>query len=249
MALRKVSRSFTVTQGRYSKVFEVLGRWCVATAGHCLRHLEQATSHPKVRVESQVLADYFGPNVTNAMSVPFKPLDEGFLYVDEDGLDFGLVVISDLWRQNLARNGIVPFTSRQWHFPATHSFEKYAIVGFPDEYTGTAVLNMQEPLIGQVKPCYVPVERLSDDTSKSFPRFKGQILDMGNQQRIEGMSGGPIFGFFHEGGQVKYLLLALQSSWDERSIVYGCPIPTMMKCLEQKVRHYLASSRLTDTTE
>ena len=177
------------------------------------------------------------------MPLPFKPLEEGFLYVDYEGLDFGLVIISDLWRQNLERNGIVPFTSRQWHFPATHAFEKYAIVGFPDEYTGTAVSNGQEPLIGQVKPCYVPVERLPDDTRKSFPRFKGKILDMGNQQRIEGMSGGPIFGFFYEGGHVKYLLLALQSTWDERSTVFGCPIPTMMKCLEQKIREYLDSSR------
>jgi hypothetical protein len=230
-------------------VFEIQGRWCIATAGHCLRQLEEATSSPQLRVESQVLADCFGPNATNNMPLPFKPLEEGFLYVDEDGLDFGLILISDLWKQNLERNGIIPFTSKQWHFPTTQGFEGYAIVGFPDEYTGTVVSNEQEPLIGHVKPCYVPIARLPNDTSNSFPRFMGQILDKGNQQSIVGMSGGPIFGFFREGGQVKYLLLALQSTWDKRSTVFGCLIPAMIKCLEQKVRDYLDSSRLRSSTE
>ncbi len=223
-------------------VVEILGHWCIATAGHCLQKLEEANNHKKILIETQILADYFGPNATNNTPIPFKPLEEGFLYVDENGLDFGLVVLSDLWRQNLARNGIMPFTSKQWYFPTDHKFESYAIVGFPDEYTGGASSLDTKSMIGHVKPSYVPLDRLPDDTQETFPQFKAEILDKGNQQSIKGMSGGPIFGFFHEAGEVKYLLVAIQSRWDKRSIVFGCPIQTMMKCLEQKLRDHISQT-------
>lgn len=54
-------------------VFEILGKWCIATAGHCLKSLEKATNHPKILIETQVLADYFGPRATNETPLPFKP--------------------------------------------------------------------------------------------------------------------------------------------------------------------------------
>lgn len=225
-------------------VFEILGKWCIATAGHCLKNLEKASNHPKILIETQVLADYFGPRATSETPLPFKPLEEGFLYVYEDGLDFGFVVLGDLWRQNLVRNNVIPFTSRQWQFPDDLDFEKHAIVGFPDEYTGGDT--SADSMVGRVKPSYVPLNRLPDDKTKKFARFKGEILDKGNQKRIEGMSGGPIFGFFREGGEVKYLLNALQSSWDERSTIFGCPIPTMMACLEQKLQNYQKADKTAE---
>jgi hypothetical protein len=219
-------------------ILEIFDTWFIATAGHCLQSIKDATDHPKIRVEAQVLADYFGPKATNDTPIPFKPLEQGYLFIDEEGLDYGFVVVSDLWKKNLERNGIVPFTSRQWKFPANLAFERYAVVGFPDEYTdGSATLNSTS-MTGYVNPAYVPVERMSDDTSKTFPRFKGRILDKGNQKSIKGMSGGPIFGFFHEAGEAKYLLVALQSTWDERSKVFGCAIPVIMRHLEHKIREY-----------
>jgi hypothetical protein len=224
-------------------VFEILGKWCIATAGHCLKSLDNAVADPKVLVEAQVLMDYFGPNVRNKMPLPFKPLEQGFIYVDDDGLDFGFVVLSDLWRQNLACNGIVPFTSKQWHFPADHEFESYGIVGCPDEYTGGVPSFDMESMLGYVRPVFVPLRRLPDDTKQTFPRFRGEIVYKGTQERIEGMSGGPIFGFFREADDVKYLVVALQSRWDRRSIVLGCLIPNMMRCVEQKLREYVAQSQ------
>jgi hypothetical protein len=219
-------------------VFEILGKWCIGTAGHCLKSIKDATDNPGVRVEAQILADYFGPNVTDKTPIPFKPLEEGYGYLDEDGLDFGFVALSDLWKRNLERNGIVPFTSRQWNFPADFAFEHYGIVGFPDEYTGKSPFARPTSTTGHVKPTLVSVERMSDDTTKPFAQFKGKILDKGDQESIKGMSGGPIFGFFREGGEVKYLLVALQSWWDERSKVFATPIPTIMRSLEQNLREY-----------
>ena len=217
-------------------LLEINGKWCVATAGHCLKNLENAINHPKVRVETQVLADYFGPNVTNQNPLPFNPLEQGVLYVDDDGLDFGLVYVNELWQQNLARNGIVPFSSKQWNFPDKLSFESYALIGFADEYTGGSASPSGSTMIGHVMPSYIPLSRLPDDTKETYQRFRAEIVDKGNQKRIEGMSGGPIFGFFREDGDVKYLLVALQSRWDERKTVFGCLTKKMMKFVEQELR-------------
>ena len=57
-------------------VIEILGTWCIATAGHCIERIEKANRHPNVRIETQVLADYFGPGATNFVPIPFKPLGE-----------------------------------------------------------------------------------------------------------------------------------------------------------------------------
>ena len=120
------------------------------------------------------------------------------------------------------------------------AFERHAIIGFPDEYTGGHPSSSGASMVGYVKPTYVPIRRLADDTSRTYKRFKGEIIDRGNQESIKGMSGGPIFGFYREGPDVKYLLEALQSEWDKVSIVYACPIKTMMTVLEKRLQEYQA---------
>lgn len=226
-------------------VFEVLGSWCIVTAGHVLRGIEAASNNKKVRIESQVLADYCGVGATNHDPIPFKPLEQGWMYIDDEdlGLDFGMIFVSPLYRDNLKSNGILPLTSRQWHFPQDTKFESHGIVGFPDEYSGPATSSMDVSLVGRVKPTFVPIRRLENDTTKTFTRFKAQIIDMGNQKSIKGMSGGPIFGFYLEGGETKYLLEALQVEWNEISKVYGCPILTMMTILQARLNEYQDSQK------
>jgi hypothetical protein len=222
-------------------VFELLGAWYIVTAGHVLRRLEEATNSPAVRIEAQVLADYFGVRTTNRMPLPFKPLEQHCSYIDDDslGLDFGLVSISPLFRKNLDANGILPLSSRQWNFPSAVAFEQHGVVGFPDEYTDGFPSSSGASMVGWVKPTYVPIRRIADDTSKKFARFKGEIIDRGDQESIRGMSGGPIFGFYREGQDTKYLLEALQVEWDRSSLVYGCPVKAMMGVLQARLEEYL----------
>jgi hypothetical protein len=81
----------------------------------------------------------------------------------------------------------------------------------------------------------------ADDMSKTFTRFKGEILDKGNQASIKGMTGGPLFGFYKEGGDLKYLLEALQVAWDKATIVYGCTIKTIMTALQIRLQQHQQS--------
>jgi hypothetical protein len=140
----------------------------------------------------------------------------------------------------LKANGIVPLTAGQWNYSGTVAFEHHAIVGFPDEYTGGNMSSSGVSMIGHVTPSYVPIRRVDDDTSPTHARFKGEIIDKGAQNSIRGMSGGPIFGFFRDGGERKYLLEALQSEWDKTSIVFACPIKTIMTVLERRLQEYQA---------
>jgi hypothetical protein len=219
-------------------IFEILDHWVIVTAGHVLRSIEDASKHAKVRVKAEVLVDYCGAGAKNNQPIPFKPLEQGWTYVDDDslGLDFGLIFIRPFFKASLQTNGIMPLTSGQWNFPSTVAFEQHAIVGFPDEYTGGHASSSVASMVGHVKPTYVPIRRLPDDTSKTFIRLKGEIIDKGDQESIKGMSGGPIFGFYKEGTDVKYLLEALQVEWDKNSIVYGCPIKTIMLVLKAKLQ-------------
>jgi hypothetical protein len=151
-------------------------------------------------------------------------------------LDFGLIFVRPFFTASLQRNGITPLTAGQWNYPNTVAFDQHAIVGFPDEYTDCDA----------VQPSYVPIRRLADDTSKTFTRFKGQIIDKGDQESIKGMSGGPIFGFYKEGADFKYLLEALHVAWDKSTIVYGCPIKTIMTVLQVRLQQYQQSQQGND---
>jgi hypothetical protein len=226
-------------------IFEILGHWVIVTAGHVLRSIEEASKHPKVRVEAEVLVDYCGVGAKNNQPIPFKPLEQGWLYIDDDslGLDFGLILVRPFFKASLQTNGIMPLTSGQWNYPSTVIFEQHAIVGFPDEYTGGQASSSGASMVGHVKPTYVPIRRLPDDTTKTFKRFKGEIIDKGNQESIKGMSGGPIFGFFKDGTIINYLLEALQVEWDKSTIVYGCPIKTIMTVLEVRLQQYQQSQQ------
>ena len=226
-------------------IFEILGSWAIVTAGHVLRSIEAASKHPKMRIEGEVLVDYCGVGATSAQPIPFKPLEQGWLYLDDDslGLDFGLILVRPFFKASLQTNGIMPVTSRQWNFPNSVTFQQHAIVGFPDEYTGGHASSSGASMVGHIQPSYVPIRRLADDTIKTFVRFKGEIIDMGDQQSIKGMSGGPIFGFYKEGTDVKYLLEALQVEWDKSTIVYGCPIKTIMTVLQVRLQQYQQSQQ------
>jgi hypothetical protein len=91
-------------------VFEILGSWCIVTAGHVLHDLEAAQKCPLLRIEAQVLADFCGTGAKSHAPFPFKPLEEGWVYIDDDslGLDFGLVFIRPFYRDCLRPSNFTP---------------------------------------------------------------------------------------------------------------------------------------------
>lgn len=214
-------------------VFEIHDHWFIATAGHVLTDLKAVAADPRCRIHSAYLAAQFGLRSGSDYPIPFKPLDEPRLPLDAShlGLDLGLIYLRPYYRAHLQADGIIPFTPRQWCFPDDLVFETFGVVGFPDEYTLPETATGELPGTASIRPAFVPLNKEADDTSTPIRRFRGTIIDKGDQKSMVGMSGGPIIGFYREGGESKYLLHAIQSRWNTKDTVYGCYVRDSMRVI------------------
>jgi hypothetical protein len=215
----------------YSATVILLGEdWYIATAGHCIECLEDAEKHPEVRLSQQTVIDYNGFAATTRIPLLFKPLEQPNIHIHDDdfGVDFGLIHVRHFYREGLKQNKIIPFGPEQWMI-SDRAFDGHCVIGFPKEYVET-ILSGGKVTGGRIKPTMIHLKEIPDDSGRSFPRFKATILDKGTQKSIEGMSGGPILGYYQDGNDVRYRLIAIQSKvTKDESAVYGCPVGQFLK--------------------
>jgi len=204
---------------------------CFLTAGHVLKKLDELRASSSVEIVSTAWADTFGDKRVSDIPIPFNLRDARFFYIDDEdqGLDFGVVRIELHHARLLAKNGVVALQEANWAHQCDVSFDKYEMLGFPTELASDRVSSSGA---GTVSPTMLGVRRVDalpiEHPPTRYPRFVGQI-ETDLPHNIEGMSGGPIFGFrFEPDGECRYWIVALQSSWNRNSrTVYGCSLPVL----------------------
>jgi hypothetical protein len=97
-------------------VLSVRGEWCLVTAGHAIKDLEDLLRNRRIRPTNCCLADYFGSNPRSFESIPFDYEGAGKLFSDDEqaGLDFALIALRPLDRWNLEANGIRAISEADW---------------------------------------------------------------------------------------------------------------------------------------
>jgi hypothetical protein len=211
--------------------------FCFLTAGHILREVEQALQSDRVEIRTAVLADTFGRGRFNGHPIPFDLKNARILYVDddEDGLDFGVILLEPHYVRLLARNGIVALEEKNWLHQSSVAFDGYAMLGLPAEFTSEFVSATGNAV---VSPTMFAVQRLAVAPSGSkttrYARFVGQVDPALGLKSIEGMSGGPIFGFTLDERLPRYWVVALQSSWNRtQGTVFGCFVPILASLMTE----------------
>lgn len=200
------------------------------TAGHVLKELDKLRSHDQVEIATASLADTLGWKRISDIPIPFDLKNAQLFYVDErkEGLDFGVIMLEHHYVRLLAKNGVVALTEIDWINQHTVSYDGYAMLGFPAELTSERVSVSGE---GSVAPVMFRVKKLQSAPAgrppTRHPEFIGQLDPRLSLSSMEGMSGGPIFGFKLK-PETRYWIVALQSSWNrQKRIVYGCDLPTL----------------------
>jgi hypothetical protein len=218
-------------------ILSIHDTWCFVTAGHNLRQFELRLDHKQLRPKKCSLYDYFGPDAVHHMRIPFVYQRDRTLYVDEGGLDFGLVALSTYYQDQLELNNIVPVTSENWVHQDQVDYGIYAMLGLPQELTDEEYVQGQsnEAFMLSIRPALIwfsePVNPPDNLPQTRFPRFVGQLPDDLPLRSIKGMSGGPIFGFSKKGD--RYWVVAIQSSWlPQRKLTFGCPVKVFAKLVE-----------------
>lgn len=208
-------------------------------AGHTLQKWDTVLRKKRVLVHSSVLADTFGPEATSPQPIPFDFLNEPKFYIneEEEGLDFGLIMLRPYYVQLLDKHGIKAIFEENWINQNRVEFHNYAMLGLPEEFITTihseADQNLQ--MLGTVSPTLISVQKLAPSPENikkaKYSRFIGQLPPDMPLDSIVGMSGGPIFGFNHD-SPMRYWIVAIQSAWlKTRRITFGCPLPVLANLL------------------
>lgn len=217
-------------------LIDIKGAICFLTAGHVLADLQEKIGDSRIEILETVLADTFGLGRVTDHPIPFDLKSEPLHIFDDedDGLDFGVIVLRPYYVGLLARNAVVALDEQRWIHQHRVTFDGYALLGLPQEFSSPRV---SESGAGAVSPTIFRVVRLDapppDARPTRYPRFVGRIDKELPLSSIEGMSGGPIFGF-RIGAETRYWIVALQSSWFPGSrTVFGCLLPTIASLLTQ----------------
>ncbi len=208
-------------------LLQVGEKFCLATAAHVLRGIDKNRKRYGYTTSTHRLIDAWSPRCVVKEHLIFDFTQEPRLefYKPDDGVDIAVIVLPDLYADELLRT-IEPFTPERWMHQSEVEFDPiYAILGTP---VGDSDLTSYPP------PQVVFVKREESGGDETmFPQFVGTILPNYPLKELKGASGGPILGFKKDSdGNLLYWPVAVQSRWDDRTRrVKGTSLPHFAKAL------------------
>lgn len=216
-------------------VLEMKGRWFLATAGHHMRDLEELRKSRPDRRIVVTIADGFGYGAIDQTFVPLEYYDAHRIhqYDEEQGIDFGLILLRDNTCDLLKANGRVPVVEHHWQDWSDVEFASYTIVGILCEGSHEIAGNGLYMRTAQfdLSPIEAPPAQLARFTQ---PMRFFKITDLGDTKSIVGMSGCPILGIrlTQEPFQMSYFFIGIQSGWlPGKQLIFACDLPYLAKQL------------------
>ncbi len=232
-------------------VMTVRGVWCLVTAGHSIQELEEGFAAGKYRLTNCCVAAHFGSRAAGEKTIPFDFQSCGKLSINDEeaGLDFAMLTLTKKQTAELTENGIRPVSEDNWRHQRIDACEVFALLGPPDCLVSDPqrLIPHGDGVAGVINPVLVPVQRIElppdEMPASTHPWFVGVVGAAASLPSIEGMSGGPVFGFFKgTDGRWEYWIVALQSRWnEERRIIFACPIPVIAQVVERELSRYAGS--------
>jgi hypothetical protein len=214
-------------------VAQARGEWFYVTAGHIIRDIrlamEAGAKFDVWRFGDQTAGHRFGDA---GIPLDFDHAPWLVLNDDENGLDYAVMHIDGLYRQQLEVGGVVPIGNNSW---GTHldEHDHWALVGIPAE----SVAYDARTMIG-ARFVVIPVETVGEPAGagdKAKNQFYARLKDESPRkiEDIDGMSGGPIFAMKKECADMYYSVIGVQSGWYRESrVIAACPFSSLGKALE-----------------
>lgn len=217
-------------------VLSVRAQWFLITAGHCIKAVEQLIHEHGYKIVQCSLIDTMSLVAKHRHPVPFGYIGSNPIFLSENrDFDYGIIAVTDYYRRLLEANNVQPLNEKVWKKqPSKVDF--YLLLGVPAE------LIKKDLSTVQITSTLLDVEML-DHRPEEFPEsdeplFYGRIKHGESLSSIEGMSGGPILGFYkNEKGELRYWLIALQSRWLPTSrYIMACSTKLLGEFLEEMVQ-------------
>jgi hypothetical protein len=210
----------------------------ILTAGHVIQRINELYENPDIEIETCLLIDNVGLEAKHDQPIPFDWRSAAKAFIDEDGLDFGIVTVRRYYVNQLAANGVKVVEEQNWVKQHTlPKLDAYFMLGFPEElnlprrydpYGGTHLTSVMARIdVLDEVPVDSRIERPSN------PIFVAKLRENLPIKSTEGMSGGPMIGMrLNDDGQLVYWVVALvRTCLMSERLVTGCPLPVLGKIL------------------
>jgi hypothetical protein len=238
-------------------VMSIRGEWMWITAGHAIEQM-----HEYIRLGYRIvklnLRDNWQGN-PRAKAIPFY-FGAHFVHAHDDdkGIDYGIVALGPQQRALLHAGGVIALDESRWSNPPRNVYVGHQVIGFPEELKSVTVATdgSNHVIDFSIGISVAPIRHEPnppDSVKKPAERFYGVLIDDGPGdkplKRIEGMSGGPIFGLTEDGtGKLIYWPLAIQSGWlPERRLVIGCPLRVLGETIGNAIDDFIAKRKKAET--
>ena len=208
-------------------------RRVIATAGHCLRNLEDGVREGHFQVEEAWIVDLAGEErCARSTKFPLLDMPRSPVFSPEDGLDFGFVYPTDEYERRLWWEGMEAFSEANWSSQSHVRFIAFYLMGIPKHGSGPDGVY---PRLISVVPIQdnADIPAAARKQSMKFPWLFARLNPKCDFD-IKGMSGGPVLGVAKNPRTGRLLVwpLALQSSWhtkernpeQDADIIQACPI-------------------------
>lgn len=207
------------------------------TAGHVVSYIKRLLSYPEIEILEMRWLDLC--EIEGAESIPVHDRSLDMFEMPVNVMDWGIVRIAGLDRENLLNNERVQFLAPQvWKSLHLGKPEGYYVLGWPAQ---DVEVNQKESSVRASMTC-IPVIKLEYDQCKgegefwSDPdAFYGRIMPSAGDSEvppidIKGMSGGPLLSIERKPDKgFLYRLYGIQRSWNRQRIIRA---ESMYKILE-----------------
>lgn len=226
-------------------VLSVSDQWFLITAGHSIKAVEQLVKEHGYQIVQCSLIDTMSLGAKHHHPVPFDYVGSNPTCLSQNReFDYGIIEVADHYKRLLEANNVQPLNEEVWK-KQPNNVDFYMLLGVPEELTKKNLNTVQ--ITSTLIRVEVLEQRPEEFPESNVPLFYGRVILDGSLSNIEGMSGGPIFGFYKsDKGELKYWLLALQSHWLPSSrYIMACPTKLLGEFLEDVVHNNYNSNRGT----
>ena len=227
-------------------VISVGQHWYLVTAGHNIEDWRPRMRQDRpIQIVAASLADYFGVDAIRTKPLQFNLFAQPMVHEWHQcaDIDYAIIHINATLRASLAGNGILPLHINESR-TNYDDFYGFGMVGFPGEFCRPEDHEDHSELVAEVKPVLIPIRHIPRSSPPNQnPVFEADVITMDDQTSMDGMSGGPIFGYRMGGDDyTQYEVVAIQSQWNGEKRILACPITLVMA----KVRAVLRASSEPD---
>ena len=226
---------------------EVNDKLLIATAGHFIKELVDGVNNGHFTVASMQLLDCLGQNPRDPGGYPvnYEALFCTHAFSKELGIDIGFILMPEFYQEGIRANGVKALRPVNFKSPTDVDFDKFMLAGIPFQ---TLEPDDGSMFYQTVVTTLHPTDDPPPELIHKFERFYAKVADLGHIDDIEGMSGGPIFGFKKlPSGEAIYALVGLQNSWlKKEKCIAACPGDAVIPFFNDHIRAAMERSKAVD---